>query len=468
MTSALPLARPRSGVSLRRQTAAPAATLVRFWLPLGVIAAVLIVVSGSPQWAAGGGAEITVGERVGATLSRQVAFLTLGAMGLLLWLLPTRPAQRPVWHILLPAAGLLAFVLSSTLWSEVPAMTFKRGIVVACITIAGFGLSRHWQPRAFCLAIILLSSLLLIVSIGVELRYRMFFSTPEEYRFSGIFHPAKQAFNCGMLALAALAAFLAQRRRRYLVLVALAVAFLLMTKARTGVGATVLAGGVLIWPHLTLRSVAVGSIVAGCLAGAALVTAGLRGATLPLEQVLTLGRDAELADPSKLTGRLPIWNQALQLYARRPLAGYGYGAFWTQQRLDEFERRNGWPLAHSHSAYIESLVNLGAVGVLGGLLLALGTLVRSLRLAALYRSPALRLVAALLTMALISGLTEMAFIGDGYEFLAITMAVGLIAFRPRDSGVRGDGVRGDGVRGDGVRDDGVPRRDGGPQTGAVA
>ena len=157
---------------------------------------------------------------------------------------------------------------------------------------------------------------------------------------------------------------------------------------------------------------------------------GVTGEKVEVDSLATMGRDKEQADPTKLTGRLPIWNQALGLFSERPILGYGYGAFWTKRRLVAFERSNAWPIAHAHSAYIESLVNLGLVGFTLGLCVALVTLVRSLRHSTIARNPAARLVAGLFTLALVSGFSEMSFVGTGYEFFSIVTGAGLFAFEP--------------------------------------
>ncbi len=401
-----------------------------FWLPLAVVTAVLVTVSGDLGWAAVGGAELTGGKLVGSTASRQLAFLTLGGLGLLLWYAGPRQAKQPVWQLLLPAGLLLAYVFATTLWSDDPSTTLKRTIVMTCIVIAGLGLGRSWDYRQFNLAIMAISLCFLCLSLVAEMRYRAFLTNPADYRFSGIVHPAKQAFNCGMLALASLSLFLNDRRKAYLCVTAVALGLLMLTKARTGLAATLVAGGVLVWPHRSLKIMVFGSLAAAWLLGAAMIFAGATGSHIRVDRLATMGRDEELADPTKLTGRLPIWNQALERFSQRPLLGYGYGAFWTAQRLEDFERSNGWALAHCHSAYIEALVNLGVVGAIAGWLVVAIAFVRSIRISARKSAAAARLVAALLTMAVISGLTEMAFIGDGYEFFAVVSGIGLLAFQP--------------------------------------
>ena len=72
------------------------------------------------------------------------------------------------------------------------------------------------------------------MSLCAELHYRAWMTNPDGYRFSGVFHPAKQAFNCGMLALAGLSLFLAERRKIFWFTAAAALAFLVPRKRGTG------------------------------------------------------------------------------------------------------------------------------------------------------------------------------------------------------------------------------------------
>jgi O-antigen ligase len=399
-----------------------------FWLQLFIVASVILVLSADLRYAESGGAEVS-GLLVGSTTSRQVSFLLLGGLGALLLL--GRPAHKqvPVWHVLVPAALLLGFLCASTLWSDDPATTLKRAIVVVCIAAAGFGMGKMWDFRQFSCAILILSSFFLLLGLGAELHYRAWASDPASYRFSGLFHPAKQAFSCGMLVLASLSLFLMERRKIFLLITAVALAFLVLTKARTGLAATGIAVGVLVWPYLSSRAVLPVCLCGAFLTAALLTIFGATGTVVEVNSLATMGRDQELADPTKLTGRLPIWNHALGLFAEQPIFGYGYGAFWTERRLNEFERRNGWQLAHSHSSYIEALVNLGFVGFILGFLLALTVFVRCLRLS-VAGQPSARLVAALFTLAFVAGLTETAFVGDGYEILALVIGTGLVAFEP--------------------------------------
>jgi exopolysaccharide production protein ExoQ len=71
---------------------------------------------------------------------------------------------------------------------------------------------------------------------------------------------------------------------------------------------------------------------------------------------------------STLTGRTYLWEQGWEAAQQRPLLGYGYAAYWIQGFADperlwaEFyiSTRTGF---HFHNTYIETLVELGFVGV---------------------------------------------------------------------------------------------------------
>ena len=59
----------------------------------------------------------------------------------------------------------------------------------------------------------------------------------------------------------------------------------------------------------------------------------------------------------------------------RPLTGYGYGGFWSADRIEKISGDQGWVIEQSHSAYLDQLLALGIPGalmyvaLLGGFLL---------------------------------------------------------------------------------------------------
>ncbi len=58
-----------------------------------------------------------------------------------------------------------------------------------------------------------------------------------------------------------------------------------------------------------------------------------------------------------LTGRTETWAELVPVVKRQPLLGYGFGSFWTTARR-EFYR-----MSHGHNGYLDTLLELGAVGL---------------------------------------------------------------------------------------------------------
>lgn len=401
-----------------------------YWLSLLLLLAIILVVSGELQYAKLAGGELYDELTTGSTGSRQIAFFVLGCASFLSLILQPRNESKQIkWQVLVPLIGMLGFVNLSMLWSDVPSVTVKRAIVLSIIGFTGFCLGRIWDFRRFALAIVFLSTAFLAISVAAEIAYGTFLSLGEDYRFSGIFHPSRQAFNCGLLATASLALFLDTKRKIYLLLALVGLLFVVLTKSRTGLGATVIASATLVWNGSSWkhRGVAIG--VAMFIGFGILAAAVAANPKAVVEKLVLLGRDRDAADPTKLTGRLPIWSQALTEFSKRPIQGFGYGAFWTKKRLQQFERDNNWGLTHSHSAYIESLLNFGGVGFGLGFALLVAIYFHCWIIANRGRdAPAAKLVFAIMTLAMIASFTEIAFIADGYEAILFAACLGLACF----------------------------------------
>lgn len=119
----------------------------------------------------------------------------------------------------------------------------------------------------------------------------------------------------------------------------------------------------------TMPPLVAGLLVALGIVGAA--SAILVVTLLPEVVFALLGRDADL------TGRLPLWSFLWEMIKLRPWVGHGYAAFWsmpeyTQHLLDALT----WQIPHAHSGYMDSLVGLGAVGLVLAVSLMIGTMAR--------------------------------------------------------------------------------------------
>jgi exopolysaccharide production protein ExoQ len=117
-------------------------------------------------------------------------------------------------------------------------------------------------------------------------------------------------------------------------------------------------GGLTPFPPRTRKTLAIFGILVGIgMAAAAMALGGF-------DFIL-----AAFGKNTTLTGRTYLWSQGLAAAANTPLLGVGYQAYWVQGFPDaerlwaEFyiTARTGF---HFHNTYIETLVELGAIGVL--------------------------------------------------------------------------------------------------------
>jgi exopolysaccharide production protein ExoQ len=75
-------------------------------------------------------------------------------------------------------------------------------------------------------------------------------------------------------------------------------------------------------------------------------------------------------DPT-LTGRTQVWNDVLSIHVNR-IVGAGFESFWLGPRLERMWELYWWHPIEAHNGYIETYINLGAIGVVI-LLVLIGT-----------------------------------------------------------------------------------------------
>jgi exopolysaccharide production protein ExoQ len=75
-----------------------------------------------------------------------------------------------------------------------------------------------------------------------------------------------------------------------------------------------------------------------------------------LDRLLAMGGK----DPT-LTGRNVIWWFTIQQWARKPILGWGFSAFWTSQDA-LIQQHLGWNPSYSHNGFLETALALGVVG----------------------------------------------------------------------------------------------------------
>ena len=289
-------------------------------------------------------------------------------------------------------AAFFAWQFASVLWSDIPAVSFRRLIVLGMYLLGAAGAAKALTGRQLVWAAVLAVLGQFAVGVLAELVLGTFRPWRGGYRFAGTIHPNMQALQLGVgiVAAAALHARPAATpgggwgrfgRVRFPVLVALAAgftAFAVLTKSRTScAGILAAAAGVGVYAASGPTKLLLGFFAAGG-AAAAVALALLTGAdpTEDVRRAALMGREGQ---SGTLSGRLEIW-EALHPYAvARPWGGYGYAAFWSEERVYAVQSEAGFKFAASHSAWYEAALTAGLpfAALLAALLL--GGLGRALR-----------------------------------------------------------------------------------------
>jgi exopolysaccharide production protein ExoQ len=322
---------------------------------------------------------------------------------------------------------LIVWTSASMMWSidnELTARGLARFLVIC---LGAFVVGRMVTIRQLAKVTFYLSALTLICSIGVEIAANDFVPSSPAWRFSGLMHPVSQAWNCSMLAISAVFLSSCGRRRIWYPTVAFfAIAFLVLTKSRLAFASTLLT----ICVFYLLRSTRTQRVVTIALSCSALCLVLLAdGHTI--QKLIAFGRgDDGQSSVESLTGRVPLWKDCLRYIRKRPLAGYGYNTFLSENHTFMIYDASGW-MSSPHSGYVEMLLELGIVGL--ALLVATLSCAVCFSFSRLRSDPEQRLVVSVLIWLVVNLTLESFLITSPFyaTFLAVTL-VSKMSFSSRD------------------------------------
>jgi exopolysaccharide production protein ExoQ len=417
-----------------------------FWIPT-IVVGLAYLTQHNLSYAAGDSIDYDqvsdlVSEAGGSSVLRELSFLAISALGVVL-LLKSKPNWSE-WNVKLLVGCLLMCTLmsASCIWAEDSFQSFKRSLVPLLMLIAALGIAKHWHDRELLVFVVMTTGGFLFLGLAAELSQGSF-SFSNVHRFAGTQHPNTQGINCAILSLAALALFLELRQSRngwasllWLMLSAVGVGFLLLTRSRS---ATVAFGAALAVFLLQGASLNKKVLYCGLLLQFVAIVGVLWYASDSRDGFLSavkMGREQDTADITTLTGRIPIWGAVLGAVAERPLLGYGYGGFWTPRRVEQFSSMFDWTFMHSHSAYLETLLNVGVIGLVLGLTVVIGTLVSASRSFRVSGNQGYHFVTALLVFALVHGFLDGSFARDGFETFVGALAISIVVFHGATSVAR--------------------------------
>lgn len=302
------------------------------------------------------------------SLARRCGLLVLAAVGGLCWTARTRP-MRPNGLLGLAACFFLAWAAASLAWSDAPALTARRLVILLALSLGALGMAarlRFVDIATFAFASGLFS---LVAGLAAETALGTLRPWDTAHRFGGLINPVYQGISLSLLILASLALRRATGRRIFVAVAALAVPLLLLTRSRVPAAGAVL--GVAAYLLLTARGSRKGFGVAAAVFAGSIATIVLGQTLVDLgARAMLMGR--ETSSVQTLTGRTPLWGACLEYVQARPWLGYGYESFWVPDRIVPITAATGFPAVDTHNAYLEWLLGLGIPGaVLGMALLAL-------------------------------------------------------------------------------------------------
>jgi exopolysaccharide production protein ExoQ len=321
--------------------------------------------------------QIEIGDLVGSTqngnLIHQCLACLLGIVGCLAIRghgsrLKVRGLVAPIFIVY------LGWILLSAFWTDDFAITIRRQLAFGMILLFCVGCCARMGRETIALFIAGLAGLNLAAAIIQELLRGTLRPFAPGNRFEGTVSPNVQG---AVLSIALIVTLwhawkcIDGRRATYLALAAVFSSFTLMTGSRTS--AIGLVGALAAWGILMclrkykrdhVRVLTVVSLMLALSTGAILVSMSgiqlLR--TSGISDMIRTERDS--GEVTELTGRDMVWKMCFRYAEAHPLTGYGYGAFWTPSRLDAVADELGWAVPHAHSAYLDTLLQLGVPGLI--------------------------------------------------------------------------------------------------------
>gem|GEM_PF-4295029 len=286
----------------------------------------------------------------------------------------------------LAAIVTVGWIAGSAIWGEMSTASTKD-LIAALILWASCGvLVCRLGMYAIRVSSIIYTGSTILIGIVCEVMLSTWHPFSAEYRFSGTVYPNVQGVFCAIFIICMLSMRAMSRVTKSLQIGACvtATALLLLTQSRDSVLSLVVAYLVLClrrWPAVPRRKIAA-ILVVFILATS--VAAFLGQTTVGLHKlvrVVTLDRDT-VAGLTIGGTREEIWRACMPFLMRKPFFGYGYGSFWSDERIEDISDKVGFLALHAHNGYLDTALNTGLIGCIcltALLVIALNRCVRETR-----------------------------------------------------------------------------------------
>jgi O-antigen ligase len=249
--------------------------------------------------------------------------------------------------------SLLCLMMASVAWSVAADVTVRRALGVIGTTFFAIYITWRYTPEER-LTYLAWALLLNVAANALLLVVHPSLAGSEGY--AGIFSHKNTLGR--MMSLSTLVFVLtAWVRGKPAYLLCAALSFGLLIVARSSTALVVLVSVLSLIPLFRMlaqdvRGVVVVAIVAILLGGTGLLVAASH--TQAVADIL--GKDVTL------TGRTVLWRALVDMIARRPILGYGFNAFWSQE-FGAGVSVDGWFPTQAHNGYIDLTLDFGLVGL---------------------------------------------------------------------------------------------------------
>lgn len=370
-----------------------------------------------------GAASFGIGRKIGL-----VALLATAGLALI-----GTPAQRTVQlnFVTALAGAAFAWTAASFVWSDAPHETMRELVRLAIFALTALLLVRRFRTVELVWMMLALCLISIGVDVATDVAAGTFQPWTSEFRLGGTLHPNHLARLAVFVALIGYAAVREMPNQRWLwCLVAFGNVVVIFTVSRSGLLTLVVGIAAIHLLGLPAKRFAFYATAVATLLAIAMLTAAVMPPSLQHETKRTALMN-RTEDVGSLTGRMPLWQEMWRDAEGHRLTGFGYGAYWTAERNYELGSILQWYPRHSHSIYMELLIDLGFVGLGLVLLLTLASIAQYSQLAQITGRFEYRLIGAIFVAAMANGFFEIGFLHPRFEGLFMGMAVLVLILRER-------------------------------------
>ena len=345
-----------------------------------------------------------------APVYRKLGFLGLLAIAAYCFFTSPRDVVIQPSIVLLLMACCLLVVMASFFWSASRAETGRELVRIVAYAGVAYAFARRFQPRELLTVLMLMAMVSVLAACAVDVAMGGFRPWTSNFRLHGTLHSNLLAHQALIALFVAFALYQTSAKPWVWKSIALAMlSVILLTKTRGALASALLGLATIAMVGRQIRSVLLltSTAVTLLLAGALLIVMMGSEVQQRLQQTAALGRSEGVGT---LTGRVPLWQAILKESKNDRWKGYGYGAFWNSDRTIKLSKRLDWFPGHSHSAYLQTVLDIGYLGAAMILMLVFTAIVRATLLLRSTGDPAYKFVIGLLMAGLIDGVVEVSFV----------------------------------------------------------